>query len=113
MKNACLLEDKTRKTACNVRSWLYVREESGVTCQLPPPPPPLLRSPITHPPLTLPPRGCPLVASLPTTIPRPALAPSASPAWLRACRFATNTAFVARLSGARGQSLRCACQSDP
>src|SRR5215470_18040953 len=48
MKNACLLEDKTRKTACNVRSWLYVREESKVTCQVPASPLPLVRCPINH-----------------------------------------------------------------
>src|SRR5215468_7632948 len=48
MKNTCLLEDKTRKTACNVRSWLYVREESKVTCQVPASPLPLVRCPINH-----------------------------------------------------------------
>src|SRR5215472_16985182 len=69
--NACLLEDKTRKTACNVRSWLYVREESKVTCQVPASPLPLVRCPINHSTLTIPPRGCALVASPPTTIPRP------------------------------------------
>src|SRR5215468_951784 len=71
MKNACLLEDKTRKTACNVRSWLYVREESGATCQVPASPLPLVRCPINHSTLTIPPRGCALVASPPTTIARP------------------------------------------
>ena len=66
MKNACLLEDKTRKTACNVRSWLYVREESKVTCQVPASPLPLVRCPINHSTITIPPRGCALVASPPT-----------------------------------------------
>src|SRR5215467_9579909 len=58
--NACLLEDKTRKTACNVRSWLYVREESKVTCQVPASPLPLVRCPINHSILTIPPGGCAL-----------------------------------------------------
>jgi len=46
-----------------LRSWLYVREESGVTCQVPASPLPLVRCPINHSTLTIPPRGCALVAT--------------------------------------------------
>jgi ABC-type uncharacterized transport system substrate-binding protein len=47
---------------------LYVREESGVTCQVPASPLPLVRCPINHSTLTIPPRGCALVASPPDHI---------------------------------------------